>query len=131
MSKILTGAATYIVLTFALAFVWNMVLFRDTYVALGAQSMRDEPIMPLGLAAILIEAVVLALLFSKVFNGSLKQGLFLALAVGAFSITYGALVVPAKFLIDPVPSYVALEAGFGLLHYGAAGVGLAYVFRKS
>ena len=48
-----------------------------------------------------------------------------------FSITYGALVVPAKFLIDPVPTYVALETGFGLLHYGAAGVALTYLFRKS
>lgn len=131
MSKILTGAVTYVVLTFALAFVWNMLLFRDTYVALGAHSMRAEPIMPLGLAAILIEAFVLSLLFSKVFDGSLKQGLFLALAVGAFSITYGALVVPAKFLIDPVPTYVALEASFGLLHYGAAGVALTYLFRKN
>jgi len=83
MSKILTGAVTYVVLTFALAFVWNMLLFRDTYVALGTQSMRAEPIMALGLAAILIEAFVLPLLFSKVFDGSLRQGLFLALAVGA------------------------------------------------
>lgn len=48
---------TYVVLTLALAFVWNMLLFRDTY--------------------------------------------------------------------------VALEAAFGLLHYGAAGVALTYLFRKS
>jgi hypothetical protein len=108
-----------------------MILFRDSYVAMGAESMRENPIMPLGLVAILIEAAVLSWLFSTFFDGSLKQGLLLALAAGAFSMTYGALVVPAKFLIEPVAKYVLLELGFGVLHYAAAGAALAFVLRKS
>jgi hypothetical protein len=131
VSKILQGAGAYVVLTFALAFVWNMILFRDNYVSMGSQSVRGEPIMPLGLAAIVIAALVLAFLFSKFFAGSMRPAVILALAVGAFSITYGAFVVPAKFAIEPIAMYVLLEATFGLLHYAAAGVALAFVFKKT
>ncbi len=129
MSKILLGAFAYVVLTLSLGFVWNLILFRDVYVAIGSQSMRAAPVMPLGLAAIVIEAVVLGFLFAKLSDGSISQGLVLAFAVGAFSMTYGGLVVPAKFMIEPIATYVLLESAFGVLHYGAAGTTLAFVFR--
>jgi hypothetical protein len=131
MSKLLTGAGAYIVLTFALAFIWNMLLFRDKYTALASESLRDNPIMPLGFVAIVIQALILATLFSKFSDGSMQQGLLLALGVGAFSITYGAFVVPAKFAIAPVAHYAALELLFGVIHYSAIGVALTYVFRKA
>lgn len=131
MTKLLMGTGAYIFITFALAFVWNMILFRDKYKALAAASLRDEPIMALGFVAIVIQAIILATLFSKFSDGSIQQGIFLALAVGAFSITYGAFVVPAKFAIAPVADYTMLELVFGILQYSAIGVALAYVFRES
>ncbi len=131
MQKVLIGSAAYIVITFAIAFVWNMILFRDAYVAMGGSALRGNPIMPLGFVAILIEAVALSWLFSHFFDGTLRQGLLLAFAVGAFSVGYASFVVPAKFAIEPVAKYVGLELTFGVLHYAAVGLALVGVFRRS
>lgn len=61
----------------------------------------------------------------------LTEGLILGLLVGIFSIGYASLVVPAKFSIDPIWKYIVLEFGFGLIHFGIAGIILGFIFNRS
>lgn len=132
MKRILIGALTYIVLTAAMGFVWNMVLFHDAYAGIGGPGRRENPIMLLGVSSIIIESVALSLLFSRFFEGQgrIREGLTLAMFVGAFSVGYAALVVPAKFSVAPVWKYVALESIFGILHFGSVGILFSYIFKK-
>lgn len=131
--KIILGIIAYIILTLVIGYCWNMVLFRESYVSLASVSLRDAPIMQLGMVAILFEAVALSLIFTLFYTGSnpLTQGLFLGLLVGVFSIGYAGLVVPAKFMIDPIWKYSLLELCFGVIHFSVAGIVLGYIFNKA
>jgi hypothetical protein len=132
MARFLTACICYIILTLAIALFWNMVLFRDAYVALASNSLRPEPIIHLGLISVITEAVTLSLLFHFIFHRmpSLRNAVLLALSVGVFSMTYASFTVPAKFIISPIWQYISLELAFGLLHYGLAGIAFYFVFRN-
>lgn len=133
MLRILIACISYIVLTFAIAMIWNMVLFRDTYISLGASSLRSQPIIMLGLLSVITEAITLSLLFHFYFrqSTSLKGAITLAMSVGVFSMTYASFTVPAKFIIDPIWQYVSLELIFGLFHYGLVGTAFFFIFKNS
>lgn len=131
MTRIFVAIISYLVLTFTIAITWNLVLFRETYLALAAGSLRPEPIIPLGLLSVLTEAVAMSLLFHFYYGRSpgIKNAVILALSVGVFSMTYASFTVPAKFLISPVWQYLVLELSFGLLHYGLVGVVFFFIFK--
>ena len=110
--------------------LWNMVIFKKQYAELTGATAREKPIIPLGLLAIIVQALALSILFSLFYTGinPISQGLMLGLLVGSYSIVYGAFVVPAKFNISPVSKYAILELVYGVLHFGIAGIILAYIF---
>lgn len=58
--------AAYVGVTFLAGFVWHLVLFRRVYAELGIFSRLDDPIVPLGLTAMLIQGAVLAYLYPRV-----------------------------------------------------------------
>lgn len=124
--------AGYVLLTMIMGYTWNILIFHSTYMAIGGSGRRPDPIIPLGMASMLLEGIALAVLFSWAYRGSnpIKEGLSLGLLAGAFSVGYAALVVPAKFDISPVWKYAALELAFGILHFGAAGLLFAFAFRR-
>src|SRR5712672_3216170 len=81
------GAAAYLLPTFPIAFVWHLVLFEPAYHAL--QIYRADPIIPFGLASMVIQAVIFSWAFPKVFAESrgsvLKNGLLFGLGAGLLS----------------------------------------------
>ena len=123
MRPILLSIVAYVILTFALGFIWNLILFKDLYAGMTGTATRPNPIIPLGLIAVLLEAITMSLAFRRFHNPSmgLKSGLVIALGLGLFSMTYASLVVPAKFAIEPVATYSLIEIAFGLIHYALAG----------
>jgi len=132
MLKISIAVITYVVFTMALGVIWNLFLFQDIYVELTQNAYRSAPIMPLGMTAMLAEALALSVLFYVFYRNerSLLQGVSLGLLAGVFSMTYASLVVPAKFSITPIWQYVSLELLFGVIHYSAVGLIFALIFRK-
>lgn len=120
----------YIIFNFAFAMVWNMVIFKKLYAKLTTGISRENPIIPLGLLAIFVQAIALAILFSLFATGKnpIAEGLMLGLLIGSYSIVYGAFVVPAKFKIKPVSQYAILELVYGILHFGIAGIIIALIF---
>ncbi len=132
MFRIFIACFSYVILTFAIAMVWNMVIFRDTYLALAATSLRAEPVILLGLLSVATEAVAMSLLFHFYCRStmSLKTSVTFALFVGVFSMTYASFTVPAKFVIGPIWQYVCLELVFGLLHYSLVGIVFFFIFNN-
>jgi len=113
--------------------VWNLFAFKGIYLELAQYAYRPTPIMPLGVIAMLLEALALSWLFSLFYRNeySLRQGVLLSLLTGVFSMTYAALVVPAKFIITPVWQYVSLELLFAVIHYSVVGLIFAKIFRNA
>jgi hypothetical protein len=123
MRRIGLCALAYLLPTFALGFVWHLVMFKSYYDALAMY--RQDLIIPFGFLAMTIQAV----LFSWVFDGLLAQRAASAAkraasyaAFGAlFSWTFTTLSVAAKNVMTSVPDYLLIETGFTVAQWAMVG----------
>jgi hypothetical protein len=126
------GVAAYLVPTFPIAFVWHLVLFEPRYQALHIY--RADPIIPLGLASMIIQAAVFSWLFPRVFAGNrdsiLKDGLLYGLGVGLLSWSFTTLAVAAKHPMASISDYVFLETTFTILQFVVVGPLIALAHRN-
>ena len=58
------------------------------------------------------------------------EAILLTFAAGVFTTAFGALVVPAKFLVLSVPTYALLETLYGVIHHSLVGLALYRVYRS-
>jgi hypothetical protein len=126
------GMAAYLVPTFPIAFVWHLVLFESNYHAL--QIYRADPIIPFGLASMIIQAVIFSWLFPRVFADSrgsvLKNGLLFGLGAGLLSWSFTTLAVAAKQPMASISDYVLLETAFTVLQFLIVGPLIAMAYRN-
>ena len=125
------GVAAYVVPTFPLGYVWHLVAFAPTYRELAMY--RDDVIIPLGLASMLIQAVVFSWAYPRVFPDRrrvLRNGLLYGLGMAALSWSFTTLAVAAKNVMTSVPTYVALETGFTLLQFVIVGPLIAWAHKR-
>jgi hypothetical protein len=123
----------YAVPTFALGYVWHLILFHDYYAAL--QIYRGDIIVPFGLMAILIQAVLFAWIYDRAFalrGGSwLTRGLAYAALGGLLSWSYTTIAVAAKNLMASVPDYLLIETAFTAVQWLIVGPLTALVFARA
>jgi len=126
------GMAAYLVPTFPIAFVWHLVLFESNYHAL--QIYRSDPIIPFGLASMIIQAIIFSWLFPRVFADSrgsvLKNGLLFGLGAGLLSWSFTTLAVAAKHPMASISDYVLLETAFTVLQFLIVGPLIALAYRS-
>ena len=125
----------YIVPTFAIAFVWHLILFEDYYAAL--QIYRSDIIVPFGFLSMAIQAPIFAWFFRTAFADRpgtwLSRGLAYA-AVGALlSWSFTTIAVAAKNLMASVPDYLLIETAFTIVQWIIVGplTALAFAGRTS
>lgn len=126
------GVAAYLFPTFPIAFVWHLVFFEPNYHALRIY--RDDPIIPFGLASMLIQSIIFSWVFPRIFanhRGSvLKNGLLYGLGVGLLSWSFTTLAVAAKQPMSSISDYVVLETGFTVLQFLIVGPLIALAHRS-
>ena len=88
MKRYLFAVLAYLVPTFALGFVWHLVLFQSYYEALAIY--RRDIIVPFGFLSMLIQAAIFAWLYEKAFADRHDRLPAQALAYGAV----GAILSP-------------------------------------
>jgi hypothetical protein len=126
------GMAAYLIPTFPIAFVWHLVLFEPQYHALHIY--RADPIIPFGLASMIVQAVVFSWVFPRVFAGNrgsvLKDGLLYGLGAGLLSWSFTTLAVAAKQPMASISDYVLLETAFTILQFLVVGPLIALAHRN-
>jgi len=114
MMRFLLGVLAYLVPTFALGFVWHLILFEQYYKALAMY--RNDVIIPFGLFSMLIQAVIFAWIYQQVFarsNGTpFLRGLLYAAGGAVLSWSFTTIAVAAKNVMTSVPDYLAIETAF-------------------
>lgn len=109
----------YLVPTFALGFVWHLVLFDGYYHALAIY--RPDIIIPFGFLSMLIQAAIFAWIYEKAFAQKPGTVMSRALAYGAvgavLSWSFTTLAVAAKNVMVSVPNYVLIETAFTLVQW--------------
>jgi hypothetical protein len=132
MIRFILAVLAYLVPTFALGYVWHLVLFEPYYVALAIY--RSDIIIPFGFLAILIQAVVFAWIYEKAFaqrTGAFWSRALAYAALGAaLSWTFTTLAVAAKNVMASVPDYLLIETGFTIVQWIMVGPLTALAFRQ-
>ena len=126
----LLGALAYLLVTFPLAFVWHLVIFKDTYQWLGMY--REDPSVPLGFLVILLQGLLLSYAFPLFYrNGSsLKQGLKFGLFMGAFLWSSQVVAAAAKHEVASVSTWLAIESTYFLVQFTLVGLALGLVYAR-
>ncbi|MEW8452816.1 MAG: hypothetical protein AB2686_11995 [Candidatus Thiodiazotropha sp.] len=132
MKRIGLFLVAYFVITMAWAYPWHMIWFHDHYVAWGAFQ-REQPIMILGIAAILIQGVVIGYLFPLFYRqGSpIVQGIKFNLIIGLMTYSAMGFATAAKFQIEPVGQFLLSHTVFQAIQFILTGIALGLIFRKT
>jgi hypothetical protein len=126
------GVAAYLLPTFSIAFVWHLVLFGPAYHAL--QIYRADPIIPFGLASMIIQAVVFSWAFPRIFlaprRSVVRDGLRYGIAIGLLSWSFTTLAVAAKHPMASISDFFLLETAFTVVQFVIVGPLIALAHRN-
>jgi hypothetical protein len=129
----LLAAIAYVIVAFAIAASWHLVFFKEMYDQLGIFT-RKEPLIPLGVASILMQALVLAYLYPALYKGGhpAKEGLKFGLLVGVLMASIAVFAEAGKQNVSSLATWLVFESAYYLLQFGLVGViiGLIYGNRS-
>ena len=133
MMRLVLGGLAYLVPTFALGFVWHLVLFERNYAALAMY--RSDIIIPFGFLSMLIQAVIFAWIYQQLFarrSGTLMSRALLYGVLGAaLSWSFTTLAVAAKNVMASVPDYLLIETAFTVVQWILVGPLTALAFGRT
>ncbi len=113
------AVAAYLVPTFPLGYFWHLTTFRAQYDRLAMY--REPVLIPLGLSSMLIQAVLFAWLYPRVFSTSrdlwLQSAGGFALVVGVLAWSFTTLPVAAKYRMTSVSQFLLLESAFTVVQF--------------
>ena len=118
MTRILLAAAAYVVVVFPLALAWHLGLFKEEYQAFGY--FAGEPNVPVGLAAVVIQGVVLSFIYPLFRPGRAGFGRAFQFAglMGLFFWTSHVLALVAKQNVPNAGGFIAMETGYLVAQFG-------------
>ena len=133
IARLSRGALAYLIPTFALGFVWHLVLFKQYYEALDIY--RQDVIIPFGFLSMLIQAVIFAWIYDQTFarrGGTfLSRSVAYALLGAVLSWSFTTLAVAAKNVMASVPGYLLIETAFTVVQWIMVAPLTVLAFAKS
>ena len=126
--QILFGTLAYIIISFPLAVVWHMKLFRARYI--GWQYFGADMRPVLGLAAMVVQGVLLSCGYAILHVEHLAdlKGLLYALLMGLFLWSAHVLATMGKNSKLRNFGFFWLETAYLILQFGLYGLAISYIF---
>lgn len=124
----------YFIVTMIVAVLWHLVIFHDKYVEMGAFT-RVAPIMPLGMAAVVLQGLVFAYFYPAYLQftnrkSTALRGITYTLLMGINVWTVMVFATAAKFKIEPVTDFIMLGTVFQLLQYILVGITIGLIHKN-
>ena len=123
--------AAYLLPTFPLGYFWHLKTFQQQYERLAIY--REQVIIPFGLATMVIQGLVFAWLYPRLFSTAradwLTSAAGFAAVFGLFAWSFTTLPVAAKYRMSSVESFLALETGFTVLQFAVVAPLIALAWR--
>lgn len=116
------GVLAYLIPTFALGFVWHLILFKSYYEALAVY--RQDIVIPFGFLSMLIQGVIFAWIYDQTLarDGTIvSRSVKYAILGGLLSWSFTTLAVAAKNVMTSVPDYLIIETGFTVVQWAMVG----------
>jgi hypothetical protein len=127
------AVAAYLVPTFPLGYFWHLTAFRMQYERL--EIYRPQVIIPFGLTSMLLQALVFAWIYPRLFSTQHDAWLLSAAAFGAtfglLAWSFATLPVAAKNRMTSVRSFLLLESAFTLVQFAIVSPLIALAYRSA
>jgi hypothetical protein len=129
--KLVLATLAYVLPSFPLGFLWHLTVFAGYYRSL--QVYREQVILPFGLASMVIQGVIFAVLYRRMFAGEpvLRGALKFASFAAPLAWSFMALAAAAKHQMTSPAAYLGIETGFIVLHYAIVSPLMAAVYRNA
>lgn len=125
------AVAAYLLPTFPLGYAWHLKTFRRQYAELGLY--REEVIVPFGLTSMMIQALVFASVYPRLFGAGSEQwlsnGLLFGLGCGILAWSFAVLPAAAKYRMHSIRQFMVLETAFTIGQYLIVGPLIALAWR--
>ena len=130
--RFLGAGFAYLAITFALGYVWHLVLFRELYARLAIFTRLDDPIVPLGLGAMVIQGGVLAYLYPSIARSGSpwREGVRFGVLTGLFIASSAVLAEAAKQRVSSLSTWLTVESAYYALQFVASGVAIAWIHGR-
>jgi hypothetical protein len=128
-SQFWLAVLAYVVPLFPLGYVWHLKTFKPVYDRL--EMFRPEVIIPLGLLSMVLQGLVFAWVFPKLFTNPnwVMNGLMFALIFGVLGWSFMVAPVAAKYRMTSVRDFIAIETAFLVIQFVLTGLLIAFVYR--
>ncbi|MDP1699586.1 MAG: hypothetical protein Q8L53_01315 [Aestuariivirga sp.] len=127
------AVATYVLPTFPLGFFWHLSTFAENYRQLAIY--REDVVVPMGLGSMVIQGLIFAWIYPRLFSTAKGQWLSSALRFGLIfgTLAWSFLVLPvaAKYNMTSVSSFMILETGFTILQFAVVSPLIALAYRET
>ena len=130
--RIVIGALSYLIPTFALGFVWHLIAFKGYYEALSIY--RKDVIIPFGFLSMSIQAMLFAWVYARVFaawSDATSRAFGYAAFGAVLSWSFTTLAVAAKNVMSSVPDYLLIETGYTVIQWLIVGPLTVVLLRRS
>ena len=126
--EILLGTVAYIIVTFPLAVLWHMKVFRTKYMAWKYFGDDVKPI--LGLSSMIVQGIVLSYGYSvlAVDHSSMLAGISYALVMGLFLWSAHVLAAMGKSSDIRHVEFFAMETIYLAIQFGVYGILISFIF---
>ncbi|MEN9538217.1 MAG: hypothetical protein RLZZ126_452 [Pseudomonadota bacterium] len=125
--------AAYLLPTFPLGYVWHLKTFHAQYERLAI--FREQVIIPFGLATMVIQGLVFAWLYPRLFSTAradwLTSAASFACVFGLLAWSFTTLPVAAKYRMASVEAFLALETAFTALQFAVVAPLIALAWRDA
>jgi hypothetical protein len=127
--QIALTVVAYTLTTFAVQGTSHFAVNADHFAAIPI--MRAEPMIPLGIASMLIQGLIFAWLYPVYANGAstVRKGIVFSWLIGGFLASYIVLGEAGKYAIPSVSSWIAVEASAAFAQFTLFGVWLGLIHR--
>lgn len=132
MKRRFLAVLAYMLPSFPLGFLWHLTVFADYYATL--QVYRAEPIIPLGVLSMLVQGIVWAIVYERLFAGEpvVKGAVKFALLACPLAWSFMVVAASAKHLMGSTSGFFVIETAFIVIQYLIVSPFIAAVYaRKS
>lgn len=121
----------YVVPSMLLAVPWHLMWFKKEYHDFGIYT-RADPIIPLGLATMVIQGIVMAWIYPRLYRGGVPalEGIKFSLMIGLFLFSVSTVATIAKVEVTDPWRFVILSGVFHTIQFVVTGAGIGLAFGR-
>lgn len=130
MQKAILTVLAFIIVSFGVQGLSHFVINVDHFATITF--MRTDPVLPMGFAAMIIEALIFSFVMSRLWpdGATIRHGFAVSACFGLFLASYIVLAEPAKYAAPSIRAWVMVEGIASLIQFGVFGVLLGLIYRN-